>query len=210
MGVARSVTQRMLKGSVLPALATVGGWLRLDRAFEGTWRFARRKRIRMMRPMEIHEAERVFGSSIPFERVRIVEDSPLARRVAALSGQVHLEQDRPLAVTLFLTIHFTHRLSRDTSDMPWLAHELTHVWQYLQRGPRYLTDALRAQAQHGKAAYDITKGVAEGWPWDAFNAEQQGEIARELYKALVKGDDVGPFLTYAEVLQGKRSVSRAA
>jgi hypothetical protein len=133
--------------------------------------------------------------------VRIVENSPVAHRIARLSGQVHLEQNRPLGMTIFHTIHFTQALDPDYADMPWLIHELTHVWQYLQRGPRYLTDALRAQAQLGEEAYDIEQGLTEGWPWSKFNAEQQADIARDYYRALVSGQNLITFSPYINILR---------
>lgn len=204
MGVARAVTQRLIKSPALTAAAILGGWLHLDRMFEVSWRWARRDRVRRLKPVEIHEAERVFGQSIPYEDVRVVEASPLALQIAALSGQVHLPQGKNLAVTVFCTIHFTTELRPDNRDMPWLAHELTHVWQYCQRGARYLTDALRAQAEYGKDAYKFEEGLAEGWAWEQFNPEQQGEIARAYYKGLVQGRDVSALQPYIDVLRRGR------
>jgi hypothetical protein len=204
MGVARAVTQRLIMSPVLPAAAILGGWLRLDRLFEVSWRQARRDRVRRLRPAEIHEAERIFGPSIPYEDVRIAEASPLAQRIAALSGHVHLPQGKNLAVTVFYTVHFSTELRSDNQDMPWLAHELTHVWQYCQRGPRYLTDALRAQSEFGPDAYKFEDGVAQGWAWEQFNPEQQGEIARAYYKGLIQGGDVSALQPYVDVLRRGR------
>ena len=89
--------------------------------------------------------------------------------------------------------------------MPWLVHELTHVWQYCQLGPRYLVDALQAQAEYGHAAYDIETGLAECWPWDRFNLEQQGDVARACYLTLSKGDDASAFDPYSTTLRTARS-----
>jgi hypothetical protein len=200
MSVARSITQGFIKSPILPAAAAFSGWLRLDRLAEALWRSARRGKARRLHPMEIHEAIRVFGNSIPYEDVLVVEESALARRIAALSGRVHLPQGKHLAVTLFRTVHFSTGLGVDNKDMPWLVHELTHVWQYYQRGPRYLTDALRVQAEYGQDAYTIGKGIAEGWLWEQFNLEQQGDIAREYYRALVEGRDVSAYRRYIDVL----------
>ena len=114
----------------------------------------------------------------------------MALWIAALSSHVHLEQDRPLGVTIFCTVHFTTELRSANADLPWLIHELTHVWQYCQRGPRYLVDALQAQSKHGADAYDIQEGLAKGWAWETFNLEQQSEIASALYRALTEDRDV--------------------
>jgi hypothetical protein len=205
MGIARSVTQAFLKSPVLPATAIVGGWLRLDRLYEVSSRWARRSRVRRLSPLEIQEAERVFGNSIPYEDVRVVEESPFAKRIAALSGRVHLPQGERLAVTVFKTIHFTTKLRPEVQDMPWLIHELTHVWQYCQRGTRYLSDALQAQARHGEGAYDFETGLEEGWDWDEFNLEQQGDIARAYYRALIAGRAVKVYEPHIDVLRSARA-----
>jgi hypothetical protein len=158
-----------------------------------------------LRPKEIHEAERVFGNSIPYEDVRIVEESPMARRVARVSGRVHLPQGERLAVTVFKTIHFTTKLDTEDGDMPWLIHELTHVWQYCQLGPRYLADSLQAQSVHGEDAYKIARGLAESWSWDQFNLEQQGDIARGYYRALIANQDTNIYQPYIDVLQAAKA-----
>ena len=205
MGVARSITQRLIKSPVLPAAVILGGWLRLDRLFEVSWRRARRDRVRLLTPVEIHEAQRVFANTIPYEKVRVAENSPFALRLASLSGHVHLRSDRPLGVTVFFTIHFTGELAPENRDMPWLIHELTHVWQYSRWGPRYLASALQAQAKDGWDAYNIDKGLAEAWPWDQFNFEQQGDIARAYYRALIGEQDVSVFEPYVKILRSAKT-----
>jgi hypothetical protein len=202
MPIARSIIQGFIKSPILPAITIVGGWLRLDRLFEVTWRWMRRKRVRRLRPLEIQEAERVFGDTIPYEDIRIVERSPLALWIASLSRQVHLAQDKRLGVTIFYTIHFGTELQPDNADMPWLVHELTHVWQYVRRGPRYLADALQAQSEQGRDAYEIQQGLIEGWAWEQFSLEQQGEIARAFYKALLRDQDTTVYRPYIAVLRG--------
>jgi hypothetical protein len=204
MSIARRMTQGLIGSPALPAVATLGGWLRLDRVLEWSWRLARRSHVRMLTPVEIHEAIRVFDNSIPYEEVRVVEHSSLAQRIAALSGKVHLPQGQRLAVTVFHTLHFSTALQPGNADVPWMIHELTHVWQYCQWGPRYMTDALQAQARYGPEAYDISAGVAAGWAWEAFNPEQQAEIARAYYEALQVGTGAEVYEPYVEVLRRGR------
>ena len=204
MSIARRVTQGLIMSPALPAVATLGGWLRLDRIFEQSWRSVRRGQVRMLTPSEIHEAIRVFDNSIPYEQVRVVERSTLAQGIAALSGQVHLPQGQRLAVTVFHTLHFSTALQPGNADMPWMIHELTHVWQYCQWGPRYMTDALQAQSRYGPDAYDFSAGVASGWAWEAFNPEQQAEIARAYYEALQAGTGAEVYQPYIAVLQRAR------
>ena len=205
MGISRFITRALIQGPVLPAMAILGGLLGLDRLVDRSSRRVRRGQARRLTPPEILEAERVFGNAIPYEDVRVVESSGLAKSIAALSNRVHLQQQGNLAVTVFNTIHFSTELETDLGDMPWLIHELTHVWQYCHRGPRYLTDALQAQSQLGDGAYDIRQGMAEGWPWERFNPEQQGDIARDYYRALVARRDASALQVYEPYLKVLRS-----
>lgn len=202
MGIARSLTQGLFKSRAFPAAAAALGVLRIDRVINASSRWVSRDQVRRMHPPEIHEAQRVFGNSISYQDVRVVEASPVAQRIAELSGHVHLEQDEKLAVTVFNTIHFSTELQPDIKDMPWMIHELTHVWQYFRMGSRYLGLALQAQALHGKKAYDISQGLDEGWTWDQFNLEQQGNVARAYYRAQLKGKDTEVFEPYVAVLKG--------
>lgn len=198
----RLTVQKIFQGAFLASLLDVAGALRVDRCIEGVLRLLLRRYGRRLHPLEIHEAMRVFGETLPYERVRVFERSPLATVLAALSNRFHLVQERPIGVTVFYTIHFNTALAPVPGDMPWLVHELAHVWQYVHIGPRYLAEALAAQARYGPSAYEVEEGVQAGWAWEQFNVEQQAELARACYRALT-GEGATELAAYSRRLRGR-------
>ena len=154
---------------------------------------------------ELDEAEFIFANNLQYEQVRIYESSKLPLWVAKL-GSLIAGEDPPSknAITLRNKIYFSENLetspfdiqAMDLNDMAWLIHELTHTWQYQHIGIRYLYDAIRAQIKFGSDAYKYggEQGLKEahqaGKGFLEFNPEQQGEIARDYYKRLKKGEDV--------------------
>ena len=206
MSLLKSLTNAFLCRFPLVPLADRVGRLRLDRFIELAWRLARADQMRRLHPAEICQAERVFGPLFPFEDVRVYENSPFASFLVSLSNRVHLSQEKGLGVTVFNTIHFSIDFEPHNADMPWLIHELTHVWQYRNHGPRYLVEALQAQAKLGHAAYDIQEGLSKNWPWERFNPEQQADLARAFYKALAQNKNTDPFQPYFGILHNSNQV----
>jgi len=169
----------------------------------------------MKRPLsdfERGEARVVFGGSLDYTRVVIVEDvrwpDTLASLGARLSGS---ESPSHNAVTLGNHTYFPVRLRTDRvepaaqvlSDMAWLVHELAHVWQFQHSGPGYLFQALWAQLRLGGQAYDygweagLQAAHAHGMTLLDFNREQQGDIARHFYFRSRQGLDVSAWLPFA-------------
>lgn len=173
---------------------------------------------RRLSPIEVREAESVFGPEIPYGRIWIHEHARwpnwIARVGSALTGR------RPPvggnSITIGESIYFPHPLRTEAShlesgifgDMAWLLHELTHVWQYRQRGFRYIFDAVQEQARKGAAAYAYrgSEGLREAAARRAsladFSSEQQGEIVRDYYLRVKMGLDVaewGPFIAELRV-----------
>jgi hypothetical protein len=111
--------------------------------------------------------ERVFRGSVALYNVRIIE---------GFAG-IYSINDRPF--TLGNTIYMK---DRDPATNPaLLVHECLHVWQYQQRGTRYATDALAAQA-FVDDAYDWEDEIRRGnIRWEDFNAEAQGRFFQDLY-----------------------------
>jgi hypothetical protein len=152
---------------------------------------------RRLRPIEIREAESVFGSELPYGDIWVHEHARWPNWLGKL-GAVLTRRPPPAAgnsVTLGQSVYFprplhnepTHFEARIFGDMAWLIHELTHVWQYGQRGYRYAFDAVRKQWKLGAAAYDyggeagLTAAVARHASLSDFNPEQQGDIVRDYY-----------------------------
>lgn len=152
---------------------------------------------------EVQEARRVFAGQIHYERVRVHECSPFpnwANRVGSRLKGVN-PPSAPIAITLGNHCYFPVRLPEffippghsEHFKIPWLIHELTHVWQYQRLGWRYLPQALKAQFRHGAEAYNfggeegLLERLAQGARFADFNLEQQGDIARSYYERLVQG-----------------------
>jgi hypothetical protein len=88
-----------------------------------------------MRPEEVDIGYSIFGESIDFMRVRIVEFSPVAIAFGAR------------AIVQGYVIHFKSSVTFDV-----LVHELVHVWQYTQDGARYAPEAI--SSQNGGKGYE--------------------------------------------------------
>lgn len=150
---------------------------------------------------EQSEAQLVFGKSLNYGAVKIVE-AP----IMALGGY---------ARTPFGTIYFPPGTSKLAfSDfMPWLIHELTHVWQH-QHGVSVFTKLF--WALHGAKAYDygdepaLVKAAAENKHFTDFNTEQQGDILSHYYLKLKAGKDTSAYEPFvAEVKNGTGSKAQA-
>lgn len=172
-----------------------------------------------MRPLsttELTEARRVFGDGLNYGRVRLVETSRLPTLVADIGARLHARQPPPEnAVTLGDRSYFPRPLrteALDLADMAWLIHELTHQWQFQTVGWRYLREALYVQLTLGPAAYDyagrgrrpqeaLMAASRAGRTLADFNREQQGDIARDYYVALRRGDDAAAWVPFVAALR---------
>ncbi len=134
---------------------------------------------RSMTNIEISEAKKVFGSSLPYKMIRIDEKSLMAVLGARVNKNKHL------GFVLFRTVNFTRKLdSRPANnDMAWLIHELVHVWQAEHIGTDYIPEALHAQKTSGYG-YGGTETLKKKWELEDFNREQQADIIRNAYRNL--------------------------
>ncbi len=147
----------------------------------------------------------MFGGALRYGSVRISEDAGwpdgLDRLAASLKGAPAPSWHN--AITVGHHSYFPVPLRTAGADiqagvftdMAWLIHELTHVWQYEHLGIGYLFKAIDVQIRLGRAAYDY--GGAAGLHFAQvaspalrhFNVEQQGEIARDYYLRKCQGLD---------------------
>jgi hypothetical protein len=133
---------------------------------------------------ERREAAIVFGPSLNMSTVHVAESS-----VMAVGG---------FARTPFDTIYFPPGTSRlgFPEFMPWLIHELTHVWQY-QHGVS-VTEKVW-WALHGQSAYDyggeagLRAAASQNKRFTEFNTEQQASIAADFYKTQHAGQDTSAY-----------------
>jgi hypothetical protein len=129
--------------------------------------------------MERTEAAIVFGSGLDYRAIRVREHRLLgAGRIArTLPGSVNFP---PGAFT------------RD-GFLPWLVHELTHCWQYQHGVGLHRTAATALLCTFGVRSYDyggepgLAAATSAGRRLRDFNTEQQGDIARDYYRAVKAG-----------------------
>lgn len=177
-----------------------------------------RPTVRPLYDWEIHEAREVFGDGLRYEEVRIHENNPFPNAIdrlgRRLKGMAVVEASNN-AVTLGNHCYFPVRLldklvdptDPDYYKIPWLIHELTHVWQYQRLGWSYLAQALTAQFREKAAAYDfgsdtgLQKRRKDGWTLRKFNLEQQGDIARGYYERKRLGQDVSNWQPFIDELR---------
>lgn len=162
---------------------------------------------RKLKPHEQAEARQVFGAALDYDRLRVSEGRYFPNFIADVGALLRGAKRRvDNAVTLGDTSFFPRELRAEAGnedDMAWLIHELTHQWQFQRFGWRYLWEALQVQLNLGPAGYTYTD-AKHGRPQDAlraafaankrfadFNREQQGDIARDYYRALKRGEDLG-------------------
>jgi type VI secretion system secreted protein VgrG len=152
---------------------------------------------RLLSVVERAEAQPVFGSGLDYTRVFVVENTPLPNWIADVG-----RSPKPNAVTLFNVSYFPETLQITEADVrtgnlrqiTWLIHELTHQWQFQRLGLGYLTSALWTQLTRGQQGYPYR--LQDGHCLMDFNMEQQGDIARDYYKAFAAAnrDESAPTL----------------
>jgi len=121
---------------------------------------------RGMTDREISVARAVFGNSIPYDRVRLDDFS-----IFAGIGRTHVIG------------HIINSVGAIADDV--LIHELTHVWQYVNKGLTYIPGAIAAQAGEGYDYGDVaglTALKAKGGNFSSLNLEQQGQVVQDYFK----------------------------
>ncbi|MGB1205745.1 MAG: hypothetical protein ACPG5B_08875 [Chitinophagales bacterium] len=138
------------------------------------WHFAK-PNLRTLTETEIAEAQLVFHDSLPLHKIRIDENSLIAKLGAKNAGS------KQMGICVFYTIHFTRKINikQGNADMAWLIHELVHIAQMENGGSQYIGEALYAQATDGYY-YGGGMGLKDK-NFSDFNREQQGSIAQDFY-----------------------------
>jgi hypothetical protein len=139
------------------------------------------------------EAALVFGPGLNYSAINIREDPVLG----ALD----------IARTLPGSINFPPGASTSAGYLPWLIHELAHSWQY-QHGISLAKTAWYAiLCQTPLASYDyggeagLTAATAAGKGLRSFNTEQQGDIARNYYRAVKAGRPTTAYAPFVSEFQ---------
>lgn len=174
-------------GALAPTLATILGWV---------------GEYGSLTPKQQDKAEKIFGTSVELDKVRITVKSPV------LDMLYRLFKIRP-----FTTMYLINVASQAKMKMPTLIHELTHVWQSSVAGPIYMIEALHALSPLGEGyKYGYTNDYngdggeasldAACGNFDAFNREQQAMIIQHYYvRRYEKPDsDYTAWQPYADVV----------
>jgi hypothetical protein len=123
--------------------------------------------LRKLTKKEKEMLRRVFKGSLDYKVIKVHEGS---------SGFLGHLTSRPFAIGN--TIYFKH--NHVTAEL--MVHECTHVWQYQNRGNRYVTDAIYAQ-WFVPDEYDWEReiNVRNKNNWIDFNGEAQAKFCEDVW-----------------------------
>jgi hypothetical protein len=177
---------------------------------------------------EIREFYPLFGDTLDYSRVRIHENATftdLIDRIGRrLKGMPPSSEGSHNAITLGNHCYFPVSLPtellpldhRENYKLPWLAHEVTHAWQFQQQGWMYLVRAILAQLRERERAYDyggedgLAKARKLGRRFADFNPEQQGNIVQTYYARQRAGRESSAFEPFIADLQGRDDTLKVA
>jgi type VI secretion system secreted protein VgrG len=182
---------------------------------------------RHLHAWEIQEARLVFGNRLDYTKIRVHELAAWTDKLFHFSLKLQGKEVGPNvhnAVTLGNNLYFPIKLPEQAPGVEhgefykvaWLIHELTHAWQYQQMGWSYLFKALNVQIRLGTRAYQFggEEGLRQRGSSGArlldFNLEQQGDIARDYYERLKRGQDTSAWNRFVADFQERDSGTRAA
>ena len=144
---------------------------------------------------EVREAKLVFGTALKTDDIVISEGGPMT-----VGGYARTVPDR---------IYFPS----GSFNLPFLIHELTHVWQY-QRGegwgdlPGMIWEAVVGNYDYG-GEDGLRKAWEEGTAFSEFTTEQQGDILSDYYVRLKARSDVSAYEPFVnDVRAGREKVHR--
>ncbi len=171
--------------------------------------------VRSLHPWEVDAARLVFAGRLAYEKVRIHECNPFPNWINRMGHRLKgMEAPHTHnAITLGNHVFFPVRLPENPVrygdpeyyKLSWLIHELTHAYQYQKYGWSYLYKAVRTQLTEKAAAYNyggktmLKQRREEGWKFHHFNLEQQGDICRDYFDCLQRGEeDLEAWRSYLE------------
>jgi hypothetical protein len=134
---------------------------------------------RAMLPPEIALAQKVFGSTLPYDNIQLTNFSGLGGRAFTAPGV-----DGKTYCNLGLA--FNNPLGpggsayRNNGEL--LIHELTHAWQIAHNSfiPGFVCSAIVNQTNYVMGD-DVYAYGSSGPPWSSFNLEQQAQIVNQWF-----------------------------
>lgn len=178
------------------AYSAVKSWVSRSAAW------ARDKVMGKGRPLtaeEIAAMKPVFGDSADYSRVRIVTGGNMG-----LWGKILTSGNA--AVTWGKTIYFPNgaggksRYDLDTKAY-WLAHEMTHEYQYQKYGWGYVPSSAWGQLTKGRAFYEYKLEGGKGFR--KYNVEQQADLVAHYYQIVngTRGATPEELAVYRQVMK---------
>ncbi len=177
--------------------------------------------VRPLCAWEIREARRIFADQLDYQAIHVHENAGWCDAVDKIGKRLRrMPYAETLnAITLGNHCYFPLKLLESPVSpnhpehykISWLIHELTHAWHYQRLGWRYLPRALSVQLHRKAGAYDfggeagLVESHNQGRKLADFNLEQQGDIARTYYDALVARRNVNAWLPFIREFQERVS-----
>lgn len=139
---------------------------------------------RLLTDAEKDLARQVFEETLPFGAIYLSNGLGLGRRAYTIPHPLHLGS---------YVIHIGPEIFPDATNSSIvvfgqtadavLVHELTHVWQGVNRRHAfdYILDSVYNQIRFGSHAYDLNQDDVGKKSWGEFNAEQQAMIVENWY-----------------------------
>lgn len=164
----------------------------------------------------------VFENTLRYGEIRIHEGTTFPDQIdrlgRKLKGMPPPDPELHNAVTLGNHLYFPVKLLTEpvpaghieSYKLDWLAHELTHTWQYQHQSWLYLVKALRAQFKDKDKAYDyggeagLVVSRANNKSFFDFNPEQQGNIVQDYFRRKRANLNVSAFAPFISDLQTAR------
>jgi hypothetical protein len=178
--------------------------------------------VRTLYNWEVQLFVPIFENTLRYGDIRIHEGTTFPDQIdrlgRRLKGMPPPDANLHNAVTLGNHLYFPVKLLSELAPaghaegykLDWLAHELTHAWQYQHQSWLYLVRALRAQFKEKDKAYDyggeagLIASRANNKSFFDFNPEQQGNIVQDYFRKQRANLDASAFAPFISDLQTAR------
>ena len=162
---------------------------------------------RLLTDPEKDLARQVFEETLPYGAIYLSNGLGLGRRAYTIPHPLHLgsyvihigDETFPDATNSSILV------LGQTADAVFI-HELTHVWQGVNRRHAfdYIFDSVYHQIRDGSHAYDLNQAEVGKKSWGEFNAEQQAMIVENWYVAGMSEGD-GAFTYIKDNIRSRKS-----
>lgn len=131
-------------------------------------------------------ARTVFEETLPYGAIYLSNGLGLGRRAYTIPHPLHIgSYVIHIGPEIFPDATDSSKIMFDQTGDAIFIHELTHVWQGVNRLTplNYIVDSVYHQVRDGDHAYDLDNADIGTKAWGKFNAEQQAMIVENWYVA---------------------------